>query len=55
MLSQGVLQETAKELRDRVWKIKELVQKYKKLYNVKKIAVVSHHYTTQCLLTPGFN
>jgi hypothetical protein len=32
-----------------------MIQKVKDERGAKKIAVISHHYTTQCLLSPGFD
>lgn len=55
LLSNGTISETAQELRERVGRLKELIRSMKHSRGAKKVAVVSHHYTTQCLLAPGFD
>jgi hypothetical protein len=55
LLSNEIIAENAQELRDRVNRLKDMMQKVKNEKGARKIAVVSHHYTTQCLLSEGFD
>jgi broad specificity phosphatase PhoE len=45
--------ETPQELRERIWKIKDLLQEYRKKY--KKIAVVSHYNTITSLIAKEYD
>ena len=45
--------ETPQELRERTWKIKDLLKEYRKKY--KKIAVVSHYNTITALIASEYD
>lgn len=45
--------ESAQELRERIWKVKQLLVEYKKKY--KKIAIVSHFHVVIALIADGYN
>lgn len=52
LIKSKVVNESPEELRERTWKIKELLAEYRKKYS--KIAVVSHFYTIGTLRARKF-
>ena len=53
LLKDRIIYETAAELRERIWKVKQLLAEYSKKY--KKIAIVSHYYVVRTLLSESFD